>query len=681
MAISNLQGLSTQSPYTVETVDKVKDLLNSGQVDVGEVSQYFNVPKSLVIQSLTGIAPDAYTQDTKNLTGLSVDNVNAVERLIQTGVASTGDIAEYFNAPAPVIERHLADVRGYNQTAITTAQAGMAVQDENRFASYQSAFGNDNIMNVSDPAYATAISGEVQRQQMSPEQLQAEAANILNRAQSPSEIAKGMQNLTTFAANPSEEVLAAISAVSGVPASAGLTQYRAWADFEFRPRMRPYFNAQGQTAGGPQLVTGRSAEATIAENAARNTTTTGGGATGLGGGFDLTGGGVTGVGAGGGVTGGGNANGVTGTGVYGDTGLGTNYATGSEIPTGLRGSEMALKGGASGAIEMLDQLNLAGRADLADQYALGLQQAEAGAETASGFMQPYQQAGETALQQQMALSGALGQEAFDQAYQESPQMAFLREQGMRANLAGSAATGGLGGGNVQKELQRFGQGLASQGLQQQISNLSGLTSGGQNAAGTMANISTGLGTQQLTTNVGLGNQLANYNLSTGLPAAQQIGNLGVNLATGRTQAGQELANQYGAAANAMGNVYSAQGRDAASMMDSQRTMLMNMVQSGAINEAQAQEAYGTAMANLQAGTGGQLAGVPNSAIFSPNYGQQAGNAFEAASAGAWLGGQFNNNQQPQGNSAGFNQFFGNPANYYQQGGASTTAGMPISAWG
>lgn len=674
MAISNLQGLSTQSPYTVETVDKVKDLLNSGQVDVGEVSQYFNVPKSLVIQSLTDIAPDAYTQDTKNLTGLSVDNVNAVERLIQTGVASTGDIAEYFNAPAPVIERHLAEVRGYNPTAITTAQAGMAVQDENRFASYQSAFGNDNIMNLSDPANATAISGEVQRQLMSAEQLQAEAANILNRAQSPSEIAKGMRNLTTFAANPTEEVLEAITAVSGVPASAGLTQDAAWSNFEFRPRMRPYFNAQGQTAGGPQLVKGRGAE-----NAARNTTTTGGGATGLGGGFDLTGGGVTGVGAGGGVTGGGNANGVTGTGVYGDTGLGTNYATGSEIPTGLRGAEMALKGGASGAIEMLDQLNRAGRADLADQYALGLQQAEAGAETASGFMQPYQQAGETALQQQMALSGALGQEAFDQAYQESPQMAFLREQGMRANLAGSAATGGLGGGNVQKELQRFGQGLASQGLQQQISNLSGLTSGGQNAAGTMANISTGLGTQQLNTNVGLGNQLANYNLSTGLPAASQIGNLGVNLASGRTRAGELLAQQYGQTAGQLGNVYSAQGRDVASMIDAQRNAIMQQVQSGAMTEAQAQQAYGTAMANLQTGIGGQLAGVPNTPIVSPDYGQQVGDIFGGASVGAYLGGQVTN-QQPQGMSAGFNTMFGNPASYYPTNfnAASTTVGMPVT---
>ena len=513
MAISNLQGLSTQSPYTVETVDKVKDLLNSGQVDVNDVSQYFNVPKALVVQSLTDIPPNAFTGG--NLTEQQVD---AVEKLVRTGVMSTPEVSEYFNAPPEIVERHLTDIRGYNPSQVAEAQMGLPVTQ------------------VKEPPVATPTPTPTPTPAPTP--------------------------TPTPAPTPTP-----------TPAPTPATPL-------------------------PAMAT-------------------------------------------------------------------TQYATGSEIPTGLRGAEMALKGGATGAIEMLDQLNRAGRADLADQYALGLQQAEAGAETASGFMQPYQQAGETALQQQMALSGALGQEAFDQAYQESPQMAFLREQGMRANLAGSAATGGLGGGNVQKELQRFGQGLASQGLQQQISNLSGLTSGGQNAAGTMANISTGLGTQQLNTNVGLGNQLANYNLSTGLPAASQIGNLGVNLASGRTQAGRDLANQYGATATAMGNVYSGQGRDAASMMDSQRTMLMNMVQSGAINEAQAQEAYGTAMANLQSGTGSQLAGVPNSPVVSPNYGQQAGNAFQAASAGAYLGGQLNN-QQPQGMSAGFNQFFGNPANYYQQ---------------
>jgi hypothetical protein len=520
MAISNLQGLSTQSPYTVETVDKVKDLLNSGQVDVNDVSQYFNVPKALVVQSLTDIPPNAFTGG--NLTEQQVD---AVEKLVRTGVMSTPEVSEYFNAPPEVVERHLTDVRGYNPSQIAEAQMGLPVTQ------------------IEEP--------------------------------------KPPINIDPVTPTP----------VTPTPVT------------------------QTPVTPTPQLPSMAT----------------------------------------------------------------TQYATGSEIPTGLRGSEMALKGGATGAIEMLDQLNRAGRGDLAEQYAKGLEQAEAGAETASGFMQPYQQAGEAALQQQLALSGALGQDAFNQAYQESPQMAFLREQGMRANLSGAAATGGLGGGNVQKELQRFGQGLASQGLQQQISNLGALSGQGQNAAGTMANIATGLGGQQLQTQTNLGNQLASYNLSTGLPAASQIGNLGVNLAAGRTRAGELLAQQYGQTAGQLGNVYSAQGRDVASMMDSQRTMLMNMVQSGAMTEAQAQQAYGTAMANLQSGTGSQLAGVPNSPVVSPDYGQQAGDIFGGASVGAYLGGQVTN-QQPQGMSAGFNTMFSNPASYYPTNfnAAPTTVGTPVT---
>ena len=337
---------------------------------------------------------------------------------------------------------------------------------------------------------------------------------------------------------------------------------------------------------------------------------------------------------------------------------------------------MALKGGATGAIEMLDQLNRAGRADLTTQYGTGLEQAKAAADTATGYMKPYQTAGQTALQQQMALSGALGQDAFNQAYQESPQMAFLREQGMRANLSGAAATGGLGGGNVQKELQRFGQGLASQGLQQQISNLGALSGQGYGAAGTMANIATGLGSQQLGTQTNLGNQLASYNLSTGLPAAQSISSLGTNLAAGRTRAGEQLAGQYGQTAGQLAGIYSGQGRDVAAMTDSQRQMLMNMVQSGAMTEAQAQQAYSTNMANLQSGIGSQLAGVPNAPIVAPDYGTQIGNAFQAGGIGAYLSGQQATQPtgtQPTGMSPGFNSFFANPANYYQTGGINTSA--------
>ena len=457
MALDYLVGLPTQEPHSEETVERVKNLLNSGAVDVNEVSAYFSVPKDIVVQSLTNIAPSAYTSG-----NLTQSQINAVEKLVRTGVMSTPEVSEYFGAESDVVENYLLNDVGYTEAQLAQAQLGLPITEEKK----------------------------------------------------KKEEAKKKTTQQTTLTSP-----------------------------------------------------------------------------------------------------------VTDT---------------SSIPTGLRGSEMALKGGATGAIEMLDQLNRAGRADLETQYGKGLEQAQAAAETATGFMQPYEAAGQAALQKQLALSGALGQEAFNEAYQESPQMAFLREQGMRANLAGAAATGGLGGGNVQKELQRFGQGLASQGLQQQIGNLGALSGQGYGAAGTMANIATGLGTQQLQTQANLGNQLAAYGLSTGIPAAQTISGLGTNLASGRTRAGEMLASQYGQTAGQLAGVYSGQGRDIASMTDQQRRMIMDAVNSGAMTEAQAQQAYSTNMANLQSGVGSQLAGVPNAPIFAPDYGQQVGQAFQAGGVGAYI---------------------------------------------
>mgnify|MGYP003670801986 CR=1 FL=1 len=534
MSIAKLNGLPKGTDYSVETVDRVKALLNSGEVDVNDVAQYFSVPKALIIQSLTDIPPDVYTSG-----ALTAPQVERVQDLIRKGVTSTGDVSEYFNAPQEIVERNLTSQLNYTPAQIAEAQAGLPITP------------------TPPPA--------------------AEVTPTPTPTPAPTPAA-------TPAATP-----------SGV---------------------NDNFDAlAGRSYSLPQMAT-------------------------------------------------------------------TQYQTGSEIPTGLRGSEMALKGGATGAIDMLDMLNRMGRGDLAQQYGTGLEQAQTAAGTASGFMQPYQQAGETALQQQLALSGAMGQDAFNQAYQESPQMAFLREQGMRANLAGSAATGGLGGGNVQKELQRFGQGLASQGLQQQIGNLSALSGQGQQASGSMANIATNLGTQQLGAQMNLGNQLAAQNAQYGLPAAQSIGNLGVNLAGGRTRAGELLANQYGSAASNLADIYANQGSNLATMLGGQRNLLMDQYGNAATNEARAQQGYGSDMANIQQNIAAGISGTPQAQINVPNYQGAVTNALYAGGAGYDLFNQptqqntftpTNPNQTfTPAQTYGFSQFM-NPQGTMP---APTTAGMP-----
>lgn len=310
----------------------------------------------------------------------------------------------------------------------------------------------------------------------------------------------------------------------------------------------------------------------------------------------------------------------------------------------------------------------AAQQQMAQQYGLNIQDIQAAQQQAmqdvrstfgqaAGAYQPYQTAGETALQRQMALSGALGQDAFQQAYVEDPYIAFLREQGMRANLAGAAATGGLGGGNVQKELQRFGQGLAAQGVQQQIQNLAGLSGMGLNAAGGAAGVQQALGTNL----ANLGMTGAEMTAAQRAALAGQYGQTGANLANLGMTGAELLAGQRGALAG-----YQSQtaanlanlGMTGAEMLSGQRgalagyesqtgTNLANLQAQAAANIAAQRARTGELLAN-QLGTGvinlGNLATSQGADIASGISGQtaniqnlQQGSAASAANAAQQLG--------------------------------------------
>lgn len=619
--------------YTDEQVETITNLMNKGQLNVTDVADHFKVDQNRVVEIISGIPKSVYEEGS-----FTPEQVKKLEGLITTGVATAPQVAKYFDAPVSEVSDYLEQNTGLTRDQIVDSMVSNVAADSNynmqdaQRVGEQISQGNITVEQAADQ-FGVTIDGISKL--MSQMGLTVPAQGATQTAtQTPAQAA---QATTQTAAQIAQATAPTSQAQTGQQLSS-VPQYND-------PGFTSVMPGATATAGAPMS---------------------------------------------------------------------------SSIPTGLSGSEQALRTGASGAIEMLDQLNTAGRADLSNQYARGLEQAAAQSQIARGditsgttqglnaigtgfgqarqdiggaygraeeMFNPYMQAGNTALQQQMALSGALGQDAFNQAYQESPQMAFLREQGMRANLAGAAATGGLGGGNVQKELQRFGQGLASQGLQQQISNLGALSSQGLGATGSaagiatgagtnlanlatgeaqarsnalmsqgsnLANIATGLGSQQLQAQTNLGGQLAGNLAQYGLPAVQSISNLGTNLAAGRTRAGELLAQQYGQTAGALGGIYSGQGRDIASMTDSQRQMLMNMVQSGALTEAQAQQAYSTNMANLQSGIGGQLAGVPNAPIFSPDYGTQIGQAFQAGGIGAYLSGNQQNTGAPVYNPVGVN---------------------------
>jgi hypothetical protein len=352
--------------------------------------------------------------------------------------------------------------------------------------------------------------------------------------------------------------------------------------------------------------------------------------------------------------------------------LGTTAgAAGRELTAGTLGGIGALRGGIGQARQDIMQGTQTGISAL--QQALGGARAdiESGFQRAEGMFDPYAQAGGQALQQQLALSGALGPEAFQQAYQESPQMQFLREQGERAALRTAAARGGLGGGRVMQELARYGTGLASQDLQNQIANLQALSAQGLGARGSAANIATG-GAQQLA-NLGVlggtsglqaatqqGTQLANLaqqlgvresDLLTGLGAgrsnialgigtraADLAAQTGLNVAGMRTRAGEQLAGQFGTAASQLADLQQAQGAGTASMIGAQTNYMNQLQQAAAAGDAQAQTQLAQLQANINMGIGSNLAGVP-AAQFTP-LPNMAGSILQGAALGYELGQDF-----------------------------------------
>lgn len=101
------------------------------------------------------------------------------------------------------------------------------------------------------------------------------------------------------------------------------------------------------------------------------------------------------------------------------------------------------------------------------------------------LLDPYVQAGNSALTGQRDLIGLGGQSAQRSAIdalQASPEFAALTQQGENAILSNASATGGLRGGNVQGALAQFRPQILAKLIEEQYGRLGGLTALGQNAA-------------------------------------------------------------------------------------------------------------------------------------------------------------------------------------------------------
>jgi len=254
---------------------------------------------------------------------------------------------------------------------------------------------------------------------------------------------------------------------------------------------------------------------------------------------------------------------------------------------------------------------------------------------ARGDLQGFAQGGAQAQQQQAALSGAMGPQAQQMAMNatlNSPEFEFLREQGNRAVMANAAATGGLGGGEVQRELARFGQGLAAQQFGAAFDRLGGVANRGLEAGGQMAQ----LGAQQGQTGASLLQQLGGQQadifgrqgqniMSTGMNSAnldQATGQLQANLAqqgAGIAQQGGQLqANlaqstgqqQSGLAQNISGQLANLGGQ-AGYVMQQGGQFGANLLMTGAGQLAQGRQQAGRDLAEMLAGQSGAQSGLVN----------------------------------------------------------------------
>lgn len=287
-------------------------------------------------------------------------------------------------------------------------------------------------------------------------------------------------------------------------------------------------------------------------------------------------------------------------------------------------------------------------------------------EAAQGVNQ-FTGAGVQAQQQQAALSGALGPEAQQQAmsaFNASPGQAFLREQGELGIINQATALGGLGGGNVKKELLRFGTGLAQQDFANQFARLGQLSGQGLQAAGQAGQFLSQAGQQQgnlAATNAQLGTQANLASAANRLSAAGQqagfqnqqgvnIGNLfqstGSQIGQGRLQAGRDIAGQIGGATSALSNLQNQQGTGLSNLLGSSASNIANLLSQSGQFTAQQQQQLAQMLANSATGGSTQLANIAlgqgtNQANLALGQGQNAQNLVGnlTGAAGLFLGQQ------------------------------------------
>lgn len=146
------------------------------------------------------------------------------------------------------------------------------------------------------------------------------------------------------------------------------------------------------------------------------------------------------------------------------------------------------------------------------------------------LMDPFREAGLVGLEQMMALGGMSGPEAEAAAIQqiaEGEPFKFYEQQATQGILGGASATGGLRGGNVQRQLAEIRPNLLNSLVNERYSRLAGLSSAGQSAAAGQGSAAMALGANVGNTLLNRGQAIAQGEATMGAArAGQSLGTFG-----------------------------------------------------------------------------------------------------------------------------------------------------------
>lgn len=286
----------------------------------------------------------------------------------------------------------------------------------------------------------------------------------------------------------------------------------------------------------------------------------------------------------------------------------------TDVATGLRGSEDAIAaglqdakgtiGGAiSGANSKLNQARDTGVAAIDEDIGRAL----GGLDTFSGN-------GRNASDMLAALNGLQGPEAQKQAiatFMKSPETAFVQDQGEQSVLRSAAALGGLGGGNVQKDLVRFGQGLASTRFENYANRLSGDANRGLSSASTQGGfLTSGAGMKgNLIGSTGIAGAGIQADLGRALGGMQA--DAGALIGNNRSLASQILAGQSGARTNLLTGATLDTGMQESNIYGDTTSNIANLLSGGGQASAELKARLAALLSNIEMGAGTQYGSLPS----------------------------------------------------------------------